>query len=42
MLAMQDLDHDFYVFRAADSGELQVLYRRNAGGYGVITAKKEE
>ncbi|MFZ4565596.1 MAG: ribosome hibernation-promoting factor, HPF/YfiA family [Prochlorococcaceae cyanobacterium] len=30
------IDHDFYVFRDRDSGELQVVYRRNHGGYGVI------
>lgn len=33
------IDHDFYLFRDADSGELQVVYRRNHGGYGVIQAK---
>ncbi|MEB3238687.1 MAG: ribosome-associated translation inhibitor RaiA [Cyanobacteriota bacterium] len=30
------IDHDFYLFRDRDSGELQVVYRRNHGGYGVI------
>ncbi|MFM2205881.1 MAG: ribosome-associated translation inhibitor RaiA, partial [Cyanobacteriota bacterium] len=33
------IDHDFYLFRDASSGELQVVYRRNHGGYGVIQAK---
>ena len=33
------IDHDFYLFRDADSGELQVVYRRNHGGFGVIQAK---
>lgn len=33
------IDHDFYLFREADSGELQVIYRRNHGGYGVIQAR---
>ena len=33
------IDHDFYVFRDSDSGELQVIYRRNHGGYGVIEAR---
>jgi putative sigma-54 modulation protein len=33
------IDHDFYVFRDRDSGELQVIYRRNHGGYGVIQAR---
>ena len=33
------IDHDFYLFRDAASGELQVVYRRNHGGFGVIQAK---
>jgi len=33
------IDHDFYLFRDAGSGELQVVYRRNHGGFGVIQAK---
>ena len=34
------IDHDFYLFRDADSGQLQVVYRRNHGGFGVIQAKE--
>ena len=33
------IDHNFYLFREQDSGELQVIYRRNHGGYGVIQAR---
>ncbi|MFZ9569221.1 MAG: ribosome hibernation-promoting factor, HPF/YfiA family [Vulcanococcus sp.] len=33
------IDHDFYLFRDESSGELQVVYRRNHGGFGVIQAK---
>ena len=33
------IDHDFYLFRERDSDELQVIYRRNHGGYGVIQAR---
>jgi len=36
------IDHDFYFFREKSSGELQVIYRRNHGGYGVIEARKED
>jgi len=28
--------HDFFVFRNADSGELNVVYRRRDGNYGLI------
>jgi len=33
------IDHDFYLFRDAETDQLQVVYRRNHGGYGVIQAK---
>lgn len=33
------IDHDFYLFRDRDSSELQVVYRRNHGGFGVIQAR---
>ena len=33
------IDHNFYVFRNIDSNELQVIYKRNHGGYGLIQAK---
>tara|TARA_B100000700_G_scaffold311850_1_gene394652 strand:- start:2817 stop:3398 length:582 start_codon:yes stop_codon:yes gene_type:complete len=33
------IDHDFYFFRDKESKELQVIYKRNHGGYGVIQAK---
>ncbi len=34
------IDHDFYLFRDVESNELQVIYKRNHGGYGVIQDKK--
>lgn len=33
------IDHDFYLFRDSESNQLQVIYRRNHGGYGVIQAR---
>lgn len=30
------VDHDFFVFRSSDTGEINVVYERNHGGYGVI------
>ncbi|MGE5655838.1 MAG: ribosome hibernation-promoting factor, HPF/YfiA family [Actinomycetota bacterium] len=34
---LQLIDHDFYMFRNADTGEINVIYeRKHHGGYGVI------
>jgi putative sigma-54 modulation protein len=33
---LQLVDHDFYMFRNSESGEINVIYERNHGGYGVI------
>ena len=33
---LQLVDHDFYVFRNAESDEINVIYERNHGGYGII------
>jgi putative sigma-54 modulation protein len=30
------VDHDFFVFRNVDSNEINVVYERNHGGFGVI------
>jgi putative sigma-54 modulation protein len=37
---LEMIDHDFYVFRDADSGQIQVAYRRNHGGFGVIQPRE--
>ena len=38
---LQIIDHDFYMFRNAETGEINVLYERKShGGYGVINPRK--
>ena len=36
VLQLELIGHDFFVFRNADTDEVNVLYRRRDGGYGVI------
>ena len=36
VLQLELLGHDFFVFRNADSDEVNVLYRRRDGNYGLI------
>jgi putative sigma-54 modulation protein len=33
---LQLVDHDFYMYRSAETGEINVVYHRNHGGFGVI------
>lgn len=39
---LQLVDHDFYMFRNAKTGEINVIYERNHGGYGVIQPRSPE
>ena len=33
------IDHDFYLFKDKVTNKLQVIYKRNSGGYGLIQSK---
>ena len=35
-LQLELVGHDFFVFRSDESGEINVIYRRNDGGFGLI------
>lgn len=37
---LEMVDHDFYMFRNIETGEINVIYERNHGGYGVIQPRK--
>jgi putative sigma-54 modulation protein len=36
VLQLELIGHDFFVFRSDDSAEINVIYRRDNGGYGLI------
>ena len=38
---LQLVDHDFYMFRTRDTDEINVIYLRNHGGFGVIQPRQE-
>ena len=42
MLECDLLGHDFYVFENAMDGQVNVVYRRSEGGYGIIRPQTEE
>ncbi|MEG2851887.1 MAG: HPF/RaiA family ribosome-associated protein, partial [Hydrogenoanaerobacterium sp.] len=41
ILQMNMLGHEFYMFRNAEDNEINVVYKRNSGDYGVIEPKAE-
>ncbi|MEO1299239.1 MAG: sigma 54 modulation/S30EA ribosomal C-terminal domain-containing protein, partial [Cyanobacteria bacterium J06636_16] len=34
------VDHDFYMFKNVDTGEINVVYERNHGGYGLLQPRQ--
>ena len=36
VLQLELVGHDFFVFRSDESGDVNVIYRRKDGGYGLI------
>lgn len=42
VLCCEYVDHPWYLFRNAESGEICLVYKRNHGGYGLIEPSKPE
>jgi len=40
ILQLELLDHDFFVFKEADTEQLKVIYKRRDGNYGLIEPKE--
>ena len=41
ILQMNLLDHNFYVYKDVQTGETNVVYKREAGSYGLIVPENK-
>ena len=41
ILQMNMLDHTFFVFRSAESGQINVVYKRHDGNYALIEPEED-
>lgn len=39
ILQMNLIDHEFFIFRSAKSGDIETVYKRSDGNYGIIKEK---
>ena len=39
ILQMNLIDHEFFIFRSAKSGDIETVYKRADGNYGLIKEK---
>merc|ERR1712137_60994 len=40
--AVENIDHDWYLFKNSETGDMNVLYARNEGGYGLVVPSNDD
>jgi len=40
--AVENIDHDWYLFKNSETGDMNVLYARKEGGYGLVVPSNDE